>query len=484
MKKRTRIVEVLKGEIGITLVALVVTIVVLLILAGITLTYVLGDNSIFKQASNAKLETELAKIEEQAGIIYSDKFIEKQEGKVKNREVIDKLIENGNKIEIKSIGEVNIIGVEIEPSEVVMNQNEKSTIIVNLKELEDADNYYAVVDGSYYKINFYNNSLSIEREATIPNESIVESIDIEVENNYDTTIITDIQINQDEKTIELTSGMANGKTTMIVKYGSKTVDCPIIVRDETDWEWMNRVAKAIANDSKINNTSDIAIGKTEKGESYKIEVGGIYKVKYDGQIRRVRVLGFKHDYLVDTSVYGGEHIRAGISFEFLDLMTGSTAVQQNSSSINSGGWGSTKMRIFLNGTEGKEKLSNKDYIKQVKKKYIETYNIASSVTTCNDYLWLLAASEIVNSGYTNGAYGHAITSEGNQYKYYQGVKEEWNVASQERVKYDGSGNNSNWWLRSPYALANRGFCNVFHSGEINANGDSSSPGGTSPGFSI
>ena len=49
-----------KGEAGITLVALVVTVVVLLILAGITITYVLGDNSIFKLAQDAKNKTEEA----------------------------------------------------------------------------------------------------------------------------------------------------------------------------------------------------------------------------------------------------------------------------------------------------------------------------------------------------------------------------------------------------------------------------------------
>ena len=43
---------------GITLVALVVTIVILLILAGITLTYVFGDNGIIKLAKQAKNETE------------------------------------------------------------------------------------------------------------------------------------------------------------------------------------------------------------------------------------------------------------------------------------------------------------------------------------------------------------------------------------------------------------------------------------------
>lgn len=43
----------LKGQKGITLVALIVTIVVLIILAGVTLTIALGSNGIFIKARNA-----------------------------------------------------------------------------------------------------------------------------------------------------------------------------------------------------------------------------------------------------------------------------------------------------------------------------------------------------------------------------------------------------------------------------------------------
>jgi len=57
--------EKLKKSTGITLVALVVTIVVLLILAGITITYVMGDNSIFKKAQEAKNKTDEAMQNEQ-----------------------------------------------------------------------------------------------------------------------------------------------------------------------------------------------------------------------------------------------------------------------------------------------------------------------------------------------------------------------------------------------------------------------------------
>ena len=51
---------------GITLVALVVTIVVLLILAGITINYVFSDNGIFAKASEAQFKTRWTAYKEQA----------------------------------------------------------------------------------------------------------------------------------------------------------------------------------------------------------------------------------------------------------------------------------------------------------------------------------------------------------------------------------------------------------------------------------
>ena len=55
--------KILKNESkGITLIALVVTIVVLLILAGITITYVLGEGGILDMAKQAAIETENAQV--------------------------------------------------------------------------------------------------------------------------------------------------------------------------------------------------------------------------------------------------------------------------------------------------------------------------------------------------------------------------------------------------------------------------------------
>ena len=55
----------MKKENGVTLVALVVTIIVLIILAGISINLVLGDNGIITIAKKAKENTELAKVQEE-----------------------------------------------------------------------------------------------------------------------------------------------------------------------------------------------------------------------------------------------------------------------------------------------------------------------------------------------------------------------------------------------------------------------------------
>ncbi len=55
----------MKNNKGITLVALVVTIIVLIILAGISINLILGDNGIITIAKKAKENTEFAKIQEE-----------------------------------------------------------------------------------------------------------------------------------------------------------------------------------------------------------------------------------------------------------------------------------------------------------------------------------------------------------------------------------------------------------------------------------
>lgn len=83
----------MKKESGITLVALVVTIVVLLILSGITITYIMGDNSIFKQAQEAKLKTEIAKAREKLEVTFGHaKLVKHTEQKYNQDDYLDDLM--------------------------------------------------------------------------------------------------------------------------------------------------------------------------------------------------------------------------------------------------------------------------------------------------------------------------------------------------------------------------------------------------------
>ena len=62
----------MRNERGITLIALVVTIVVLLILAGVTITYALGNNGLFTNAQQAEYYAELGNIRDYAAMARLD----------------------------------------------------------------------------------------------------------------------------------------------------------------------------------------------------------------------------------------------------------------------------------------------------------------------------------------------------------------------------------------------------------------------------
>ena len=68
-KKHTNKIQK-KGTNGITLIALVITIIVLLILAGISISMLSGDNSILSRATQAKTKTGIAQDEETISLAY------------------------------------------------------------------------------------------------------------------------------------------------------------------------------------------------------------------------------------------------------------------------------------------------------------------------------------------------------------------------------------------------------------------------------
>ena len=87
----------MKSNKGITLIALVVTIVVLLILAGVSISMLTGENGIIKQAQDAKLQTEIGEEKEAIGVAYSGAKIKKEGKDVIASDIQEQFNYNGTK---------------------------------------------------------------------------------------------------------------------------------------------------------------------------------------------------------------------------------------------------------------------------------------------------------------------------------------------------------------------------------------------------
>ena len=82
----------LKKQKGITLIALVVTIVVLLILAGVTISLLLDENGIIAKSKDARTETRVSQIEDEVGMWKQHNFISKESNQA--QESADTMLES------------------------------------------------------------------------------------------------------------------------------------------------------------------------------------------------------------------------------------------------------------------------------------------------------------------------------------------------------------------------------------------------------
>ena len=82
---------------GVTLIALAVTIVVMLILAGVTISVLNGENGIVKQAQKAKEESKIKELKEKVRIDIAGKRVENINGELRVsvlKEILDIYFDN------------------------------------------------------------------------------------------------------------------------------------------------------------------------------------------------------------------------------------------------------------------------------------------------------------------------------------------------------------------------------------------------------
>ena len=194
----------LHKEQGITLIALVVTIVVLLILAGVSISMLSGDDGIITNAGKAKDENDQSTLEEEVKLALSSNNIEKQTGGVGNLE------EKLNKIQGATVTKPaeDTYYVEREGHEVTVYEDgtmegEKIDIWDGTSkekpEVDELGNWHIYTTNQMkFFADYCNDKLTEEEKATMP--EITDSTTVYLENNLD--------MGARQKDGELTSGTA------------------------------------------------------------------------------------------------------------------------------------------------------------------------------------------------------------------------------------------------------------------------------------
>ena len=100
----TKITMKSKKNNGITLIALVITIIVLLILAGVTIATLTGENGILTRASDAAEQTEVAEEKEAIGVAYAGVLADNNGTGVSADELQEELEKNGYKATVTDNG--------------------------------------------------------------------------------------------------------------------------------------------------------------------------------------------------------------------------------------------------------------------------------------------------------------------------------------------------------------------------------------------
>ena len=178
MKRNKRILK--REEQGITLIALVITIIVLLILAGVSIAMLTGENGILSQAQRAKEETEKAQKEEQNILDSYEDYMNGTTGGQWNEE--------------KGVNSPKIVQGMTEVSFILPNGESKGEVAKKGEEGFDENNWYdyktckwantVTEDGSYwvwipryaYKIE-YNNPSDKSQGGTIDVKFLIGTTD-------------------------------------------------------------------------------------------------------------------------------------------------------------------------------------------------------------------------------------------------------------------------------------------------------------------
>lgn len=269
----------MKNKKGITLIALVITIIVLLILAGVSISTLSGEEGILTKAKTSSEKTKIEDVKEQIKLELSEKKIDKQEaltddeimdviksydkdGKVKGYTYIE--TEDGQKIDITDIHEF-IFGVEIKPG---LNKDE-----------DNEKKYYVYTAEGFSYLN------QLIAEKTLGNDVYIEIMkDIDCTDYVWNTVISHTEQGFSLKEMNgnghtISNLTINGKSLFSILAGSGDVQFKDIIFDGTILN-SSDVNVAVLTSQVYQNIlmDNVVIKNSEITGSYKVApfIGTVY----------------------------------------------------------------------------------------------------------------------------------------------------------------------------------------------------------------
>ena len=232
----------LKRKNGITLIALVITIIVLLILAGVTIATLTGDNGILSQAQKAKESTEVAKFRDAVQLAYMTAYSKNAQNGTYTVSMTDLIRELNNdypeynqagKIESRESGSVLSIVAKLgdvelndKTSPLILGTGETKTIVIEPTTPQGAGGTKFVnLEGKYYQIILDGNGVTLgEAQDNLPeSENELEISKGEGLGNVSATEKSDLNV-------EIKAGSTLDAGNITFTYGTKSTTVAVQVK--------------------------------------------------------------------------------------------------------------------------------------------------------------------------------------------------------------------------------------------------------------
>ncbi|HCC04050.1 MAG TPA: hypothetical protein DEP51_04245 [Clostridiales bacterium] len=300
---------------GITLIALIVTIITLLLLAGISIQMLTGENSIINRAGKAKELNELENAKEIANLGYMKYSLEK---KISNTQktaeefVTEALNESGYIVTTVPIDGTIVTGA-------ILKDGENSITKVNLKhtdsaksftvkldtiEHENSNKYYVLINGKYQEVLVTDDGATISEEAFryIPNEEQNNNISLTV-----TGLEGLVKLNNETSAINGTIEVKDGDIIKI--YPGLDPKSGNISLSVIGVESITSIDVSI----KLNITNGLTVNNYNKGKYSNNNNNIVWKIFYIGKMEESDANEEEHVYLTSEYTPGRWSIDSSLS---------------------------------------------------------------------------------------------------------------------------------------------------------------------------